>query len=306
LLAEKLGGINSGEALAAQVLEAGGRKIAATIDELIAEYHLQRDQVVLVGGGGGAAALVPFTAKLMKLEHRIARNAEVISPLGVAMAMVRDTVERNIVDPSPEDILRVRREAFEAAVAAGAVAESVEVQVEVDRRRNLVRATAMGTTELRRQDRENKNLTAGQCRESAARSMRIAPESVRLETETGNYFVFTGEDRSRSFFGLFSSTRRLLRVVDRTGVVRLQRGAARVSATTIGDLNAELTRAVEELTDFGDAGRAIPDIFILYGARIANFSGLADLDQVIALTEAELRTMDPSTRLVIVACPKHG
>jgi hypothetical protein len=117
--------------------------------------------------------------------------------------------------------------------------------------------------------------------------------------------VFTGEQLARGFFGLRASRRPLLRVVDRAGVVRLQRGVARVSATTLARLKDELTRAVEALTDYGDAGRQIPDIFILYGARLANFSGLAELEQALALAEVELRSLDPATNLVIVACPKQ-
>lgn len=287
------------------VLNLACRKIAATIEELIAEYHLSRDQVVLVGGGGGAASLVPFTAKLMGLQHRIARNAEVISPIGVAMAMVRDTVERNIVDPSPEDILKVRREAAEAAIAAGAVADSIEVQVEVDKRRNLVRATAMGTTELRRRDEQEAGSGFENCREVAARSMRLSPGEVQLVAETSAHLVFIGSRLTKSFFGLFRSERRLLRVVDRTGVVRLQREQALVSETTLANIQNTLEQAVESLTDYGDAGRAIPDIFILYGARIANFSGLADLAQVTALAEVELRSLDTATKLVVIACPKQ-
>ncbi len=287
------------------VLNLAGRKIAATIEELITEYQLSRDQVVLVGGGGGAASLVPFTAKLMGLEHRIARNAEVISPIGVAMAMVRDTVERNIVDPSPEDILKIRREAAEAAIAAGAVADSIEVQVEVDKRRNLVRATAMGTTELRRRDGEAAASSIEQCQQAAARSMRLPVDEVTLVAETSGHLVFSGEQRTKSFFGLFHSRQQLLRVLDRTGVVRLQRGTGRVCTTALAEIEAELTRAVDALTDYGDAGRTIPDIFILYGARIANFSGLAELDQVIALAEVELKSLDPATKLVVIACPKQ-
>jgi hypothetical protein len=241
----------------------------------------------------------------MSLEHRIARNAEVISPIGVAMAMVRDTVERNLVDPSPEDILAIRRQAAEAAVAAGAVAESVEVQIEVDKRRNLVRATAMGTTELRKRDATQREAGLEECRQAAARSMRIEPGLVLRAAETANYQVFTGEQQLVSFFGLVRSSRRLMRVVDRTGVVRLQREAARVRETTLAAINDELARAVDALTDYGDAGRAIPDIFLLYGARIANFSGLATLEQVAALVETELRSLPPETKLVVIACPKQ-
>ncbi len=306
LLAETFGDFSDGaEAAAEQVLAVGCRKLEVMINELIAEYQLSRDQVVLVGGGGGAASLVPYTAKLMGLEHRIARNAEVISPIGVAMAMVRDTVERNIIDPTPEDILKVRREAAEAAIAAGAVADSIEVQVEVDKRRNLVRATAMGTTELRRRDEGQAVSSLDQCRHAAARSMRVAPEAVKLAAETSGHLVFTAEQQTKTFFGLFNSQREMLRVVDRTGVVRLQREAARISATTLEKIKDELTRAVDALTDYGDAGRAIPDIFILYGTRIANFSGLAELDQVLALAEVELRSLDTVTKLVVIACPKQ-
>src|SRR5205085_6249791 len=141
------------------------------------------------------------------------------------------------------------------------------------------------------------------CQQVAARSMRIDTAQVKLEASTTGHHVFTGEQITHAFFGLFSSRRPMLRVVDRTGVVRLQRGAGRVSATTLTTLKDELTRAVEALTDYGDAGRTIPDIFILYGARLANFSGLAELEQVLALTEVELRALDVATKLVIIACP---
>ena len=310
LLADWLGGNCSATGIAHEVLRIAGQKVAATIEELMAEYQLAREQVVLIGGGGGAASLVPFTGDLMGLEHRIARNAEVISPIGVAMAMVRDTVERNIVDPTPEDILSVRREATEAAVSAGAMPESIEVQIEVDRRRNLVRAVAMGTTELRRAESQDRPADRQDGMSdpylAAARSMRLPAEELVLAAETENYLVFTGTHRSKSFPARWGPPRRLLRVIDRTGVVRLQRGAARVTVTRFYDVEAELGRAAEELTDFGDAGRTIPDIFIIYGGRIANFSGLATLEQVVALAGVELRSIDPETRLVVIACPRNG
>lgn len=294
----------SGEDLAGEVLRLACRTIETTIEDLIIEYQLPRDQVVLVGGGGGAAALVPFLANQMGLEHRIARNAEVISPIGVAMAMVRDTVERNIVDPTPEQILAVRREATAAAVNAGAVPGTIEVQVEVDRRRNLVRAVAVGTTELRPAVKLAQ-VSQAECQQAAARSMRVAADQLTLLASTAHYLVFATEHRTKSFFSAWRSPRPLLRVVDRTGVVRLQRNRARVTVTTPHQLDSELARAVDALTDFGDAGRTIPDIFILNGARVINFSGLTDLEQVVALARVELRSIEPDEELVVIACPKQ-
>ncbi|NBO65447.1 MAG: hydantoinase/oxoprolinase, partial [Acidobacteria bacterium] len=272
----------SGEDLAGEVLRLACRTIETTIEDLIIEYQLPRDQVVLVGGGGGAAALVPFLANQMGLEH----------------------VERNIVDPTPEQILAVRREATAAAVNAGAVPGTIEVQVEVDRRRNLVRAVAVGTTELRPAVKLAQ-VSQAECQQAAARSMRVAADQLTLLASTAHYLVFATEHRTKSFFSAWRSPRPLLRVVDRTGVVRLQRNRARVTVTTPHQLDSELARAVDALTDFGDAGRTIPDIFILNGARVINFSGLTDLEQVVALARVELRSIEPDEELVVIACPKQ-
>ncbi len=146
LLANELGG--NAESHARRLLELAAAKVRPTIDALIAEYELERANVVLVGGGGAAAALVPFVAEHGGFEHRIARDAEVISPIGVALALVRDMVERTIVDPQPEDIVRIRREAAERVIAAGAAPDRVEVSIEIDAQHNRVRAIASGATAM--------------------------------------------------------------------------------------------------------------------------------------------------------------
>ena len=118
-----------------------------------------------------------------------------ISTVGVALAMVRDTVERNIVEPTPDDILAVRREATDAAIRAGALPETIEVQVEVDTRRNLVRATAFGTTEMKRGEEAARAFDLEDCRAAAARSMRLPTNEVGLAATTGALHAFTAERR---------------------------------------------------------------------------------------------------------------
>ncbi len=292
------------EEAAERVLEISCRKVAKTVDELIVEYRLDRHGVELVGGGGGAASLVPGAARMLDLRSRLARKAEVISTIGVALAMVRDTVERNIVDPGPEEILQVRREAAEAVVKAGALPETVEVQIEVDTRRNVVRATAFGTTELKQSDARASLLDMEGCRASAARSMRVELHEAKLAGETAGLYVFTATKEARAFFGLFKTKRTLARVTDRTGVVRLQRADARVSASKVEAIARDLERVITQLTDFGDAGRALPDVNVLVGARIINLSGLADAEQAVALAQTELESLPPDEPLVIVAAPK--
>jgi len=137
------------EDTARQILECATDKVIPVVEQLIAEYGLDRDQAVLVGEGGGAAALIPFTAERLKLSHTISTNAEVISSIGVALALVRDVVERVIPNPQPEDLEAIKREAFEAVVRQGAAEESVEVTIEVNPHSQRVRAIAMGAAEMR-------------------------------------------------------------------------------------------------------------------------------------------------------------
>src|SRR6185503_15553773 len=54
------------EEMARQILDRAGDKILPTVEQLIAEYGLDRDQL-LVGEGGGAGALLPFVAERLGL-----------------------------------------------------------------------------------------------------------------------------------------------------------------------------------------------------------------------------------------------
>ena len=302
-LAEKLG--VSPEDAARRVLDVSCEKVKRQIEELIVEYHLDAATVELIGGGGGAASLVPYTGKLMNLPARLARKAEVISTIGVALAMVRDTVERNIVDPTPEQILQVRREAADAVIKIGALPESVEVQVEVDTRRNLVRATAFGTTELKKEENAERATGIEGCFAAAARSMKTEENAVKLAAETSGLYVFTTEKRTKTFFGLFQQKRQPARVVDKTGVVRLQRSHAEVYQSNVEAIARDLETVITKLTDFGDAGRDLPDAHVLVGSRIVNLSGLAEMEQALALAQTELENLAPDEQIVIIAAPRN-
>jgi N-methylhydantoinase A/oxoprolinase/acetone carboxylase beta subunit len=275
----------SPEALARDVLDIASSKIIAAIDELIADYELDRETLVVVGGGGGAAALIPYAAKRTGLDFRLARDAEVISPIGVALALVREVVERTIVDPSPEDILRIRREAQDAVIAAGASPEGVETVVEIDSQRNIVRATASGATELAETAAhgvldEETRLAA------AARLMRAAIYDVRAVARTPGLTVY--------------GSGRTLRVLDRSGVGRLTLRDGMVRVTAAGCAAEDLRDAIEDATAFGDVGRATPSLYVLHGARIADYSGLLSADQAVALAEEELAGREPDAPVLIL------
>ncbi|MBV9439626.1 MAG: hydantoinase/oxoprolinase, partial [Candidatus Eremiobacteraeota bacterium] len=283
----------SGDALARAILERATQRLRATLEELIADYGLVRPAVVLVGGGGGAAALVPYAAQRLGFAHRIARDAHVISPLGVALALVRDVVERTIVDPQPADLARIRREAIDAAVASGAAPDRVEVAIEVDTARNRVRATASGATALVEGAASTAAPLDDDARLDAAAHHLGAPHAALQVVARTLGLAVVGAARETA-------------IVDDRGVVRLVVPAARVCALAAGEVVGALPSLVEDMTTFGDVGRALPDVFLLRGARLAEFSGLGEAAQIAGLAADELAGVDPGEPVVVVLVPKRA
>ncbi|MDQ6931611.1 MAG: hydantoinase/oxoprolinase [Candidatus Eremiobacteraeota bacterium] len=295
---------NDPEALARALLDKACAKLIAAIDELILDYGLDRETLMIVGGGGGAAALVPYAAQRSGLDFRLARDAEVISPLGVALALVRDVVERTIVDPTPGDILTVRREALDAVIAAGAAPDRVEVAVEIDTQRNLVRATGSGATALVEGSANGAIGESGE-RLSAARTLSCGVDELERIEGTGRLTIYALTRVRKNHFG-FKRTTRELRVLDTKGVARIALRDAQVTVATAGEVQPALERAIEEATAFGDVGRAMPDLYVLHGSQIANLSGLADAPQSIALIQEEIAGLAPLTPVVILASSKKA
>ncbi len=290
------------QAAAQRILELASEKVIATCEELIWEYRLQRAHLELVGGGGAAGVLLPFVAQRLKLPFRIAACPEVISTIGVALAMVRETVERNVANPTPDDMLRIRREAEQAVLKQGAVAGTVEVEVQVDRQRHLVRAIAMGATEIRRKQAAVVG-TGILARPLAPDGQECpSPPAPGLAGTGGAYLAqvavrFLGGEGEvvgeTARFVLFVR-KGVLVAVDRDGVVRLQTRGCTVRPATAGTVRARLAEALDQFSTFGDAGRLLPEIHLVWGGRLLNLSSLADDAQVLALADVELRGLADS------------
>ena len=282
----------AGDVLARAILTRATATLKGAIDELIADYELERANVVLVGGGGGAAALIPFAADALGFEYRIARNAEVISPLGVALALVRDVVERTIVDPAPADLVRIRREAIDAAIRAGAAPDGIEVVVEIDRSQNRVRASASGATALVEGANAVAAASESERLEAARRALRAGTEASRVAAQTS---AFIAVEANRS-----------VAIVDERAVVRLIVPRAAVIVTTVGRLEAAVAATIEEYTTYGDVGRALPDLWLLVGARIVELTGLTSTEDAMALAADDVAGLIDDAAVAIVAVAKRA
>jgi len=289
------------EQAAEKVLEYAAIKNSKVTAQLMKDYEMNPRTTVFVGGGGGASAVVPHLAKTQGQKHKIAKNAPVISTIGVALAMVRDMVERTVINPTNEDIISIRREAEQKAIQAGASPETVEVSIQVDTQRNMVRAIAVGATEMRSKDLLERKLTEEQLLAAVAENLDVNASALKISAENGTMYAIQCENVKKKLLGLVKKKTHPLRLVDEEGIIRLQKEDAMVIECTVEQWKTNVAHILGELTVFDDGGEALPNLFIVPGKRIIDLSGLPTKEQVYSLGEVELGGYGPDEKLILAA-----
>jgi N-methylhydantoinase A len=273
--------------LAKEVLASAAGKVIPTIRTLIKDYQLDEDQQVLIGTGGGIGALLPTVAEQLGLRFEIAKDAEIISSIGAALAMVREVVERVNPDPSSDDIVHLRTETLEAISRLGADPKTVDISVEIDRQTGRIRAIATGAAALRSTG-ETETVSERQARRIAARSLRLSEDEIELAAETAGAFVYAPRTGSRHS----------LRIVDRRGKVRLQRSHALVHRTTVG----KWQDSFRSMNLFGsiDPADAFFGAVLLYDSHLIDVTDESLYSNAVKIVDSELSGVAPGTPLVLI------
>jgi hypothetical protein len=287
------------EEAAEKVLGFSAKKNGKVAAKLLSDYNMDPRTTEFVGGGGGAAAVVPHLAKTMAHRHRIARNAPVISTIGVALAMVRDMVERIIVNPTENDIIAIRREAEQKAIIGGAAPGTVEVTIQVDTQRNMVRAIATGATEMRSKNLLNRKLSETDLLALAADNLDVGPEALAINARTEVMYAVQFNKTEKKLLGLIKKKSKPLRLIDEEGVIRLQKRNAYVLQGSMENWKKQTARILEELTIYDDGGTTLPSFYIVVGKRIIDLSGLPSEAQIYSLAGVELSGYQESTPLIL-------
>ncbi|BCZ49093.1 hydantoinase [Clostridium gelidum] len=278
------------EEVCKQILQKSYEKIKPCIEELAEKYKLERDQMSFVGVGGGAAALIPYTAKFMELDYSIPENAEVISSIGVALAMIRDVVERVIPSPSKKDIADIKKEAANMAIANGAIPDSVEVQLEIDSQTSRVTAIALGSSEVQTTDLL-KACSEDDAKELAAKSMGVCVEDANLVTKSNVFYVFTTKKKDDS---------NQIRIVDKKGFIKVQRGDGEATKCTVAEAEEIIAEMWENLSVYKNDIRLTPDVYLCIGGKVLDYAGMMDLDQLYMVVDTELSSMEPEEEIIII------
>lgn len=289
---------------AQQVLDIALAKVEEIVKELIADYDLNPNIIHLVGGGGSASVVVPGLSKRMGIRGKIAKNAPYISTIGVALALVREQLERNVSNPTDEDIRRIRHDVTEMIVAAGADAATVEITLEIDAQKNVLRAIATGATELRTKDRSKQLKSEAELSALALESVASeGTKSVSAGPSAGTWHVYEVMSQKRALFGILKTTKRALRVLDEEGVIRLQKNDAQALLFNKSELGGRMSDFIDQMTYYSDAGATLPHTYVYYGHKQVDASGIVNKEQLMSLLEMELEFVDESEPIICV-CAK--
>lgn len=287
------------EDCARKVLEFSAVKNSKVVESLIKDYGLDKSTLTFVGGGGGAASVVPHLAEFMACKHKIAKNAPVISPIGVALAMVRDMVERTVPNPTEEDILAIRREAVRKAVQSGANPDTIEVKVEVDTQHQKIRAIAVGATELRTKELSGATKSDEELIALAAENLKTTPDQIKIEADNGSMAALTYEQTVKAML-FFKKKVNTLRLMDRDGVIRLQKKNATVTSCMPDKWKSTLKRLLEDNTVHGDGGAEIPNLYVVLGRRIIDLAGMQSEGQIMSLCQVELAGVQADEKMIVI------
>ena len=290
----------SGKEAARQVMNLAMNKLSVVVEELIAEYELDRNFVTLVGGGGSGAVVVNALAEKMGVKARMAKNAPFISTIGVALAMVREQMERTIANPTDEDITKIREDIIEKIVRSGAKEETVDVSIEIDAQKNILRAIATGATELRQKSLGAAQLTREQMTEIAAESLGAKTDKTHYVTGTGRWSLFETE-LQKKVLGFIPTKRKAAAVVDREGVVRLRNEKAEYVVFSKGRQTEIFNQFLDDNTTYSDANATIPKVFVFYKEKMLDLTGMQTASQLYSILNVETQNLSPEEEILAVA-----
>lgn len=289
------------EELCKTAMEISMKKVKQIVDELIVDYNLNKNLIYLIGGGGSASVVVPFLGEMMGIRHKIAENAPYISTIGVSLALVREQIERNVSNPTDEDIRKIRHDVMEVITRAGADAATVDIAIEIDSQKNILRAIATGATELRTKDRNTQMKSEEDLLKIISEADKVEKQNVQQVGQEGRWHAYYVNVEKKALFGLIKTKKRFTRIIDEEGVIRLQKNDAKIMVMKKKQLSTRFEEFVDSLTQFSDAGAILPKTYLFFGQKMSDLSGVVNKEQLLGLADMELEFVEDNQEIIVVS-----
>jgi N-methylhydantoinase A len=295
ILAQRIG-VTTQEA-AKYILEISAKKILEILEPMLREYKLKNDNIVIIGGGGGASVLVPYLAQKLHIKYTISEHSEVVSSIGVAAAMIHEEREKTITNPKPDDASSLMEEVKQIALNRGATPESLILQSVYISERSLLRVTAVGNVNLDIGNTNVKKINYEEARKMACNLFGVS-EGVHHIFEMANYHVFACEIYKKKLF--LKSRKRPVLILDKFGVVRLFVENAEIIDGDPTEVADKIDFLLLNSNGKSNSNDLAPQVHILDGIKIVDFSSLAAREQVSRAVRFELEKTSSHQIIAII------
>jgi N-methylhydantoinase A/oxoprolinase/acetone carboxylase beta subunit len=278
-VSEKLG-VEPGE-LAKRIVKTGAAKAIDVARSFMFDYGLKKYALWLVGGGGGVNSLVPAVADELGIEHRVVSHCDVISSIGAALAVATSVREVSTFDPQPDEFALLRSQTLSELASAGIDASEVEFDFAYDDRAKVLRCTATGGRAFEATGAADEKSVAN----AAAASLKTDAARVTRTWANDFYRVFTVKKRREGTFRRGGET--WMAVVTSLGAARLVTAGFEGTPLKGANLADEVSRIVRENTAYTDAGELVPEVYVIAGHLLLDFTSLATPSQIATSLAAQ-------------------
>jgi hypothetical protein len=179
--------------------------------------------------------------------------------------------------------------------------DTVEITVEIDSQRNILRAVATGATELRTKNLNEREKTEDELSAIVRESAGAGVDHVEHLAQTGGWHAFSVVTVTKSLFGLLKKKNSVVCVVDSLGVIRLQKSNAGILTVQKRALEGKLSAFIDEMTTYNDGGALLPRCYLYFRQKAVDLSGVMEKEQLLPLIRLELEFVDDDEPLLIVA-----
>jgi hypothetical protein len=198
--------------------------------------------------------------------------------------MIHEELEKTVTNPVPEDITVLAEQVKKAALDRGALPESITIQSEYVSERSVLRVTAMGNVSLDIGTANAQEINEEEAHVLACELFGIN-NGVQRIFDMKNYHIFACEMSKKKLF--LKSRKQPVLVLDKYGRVRLSVDNAAIFNGSPEDVSDRIDVLLRQHS--ADGGDLAPQVHILDGIKLMDFSSLTAPEQLARAVRNELK-----------------
>ena len=284
------------EMVAQEILKMATAPLAKEVGDLVRALPVPREEMILVGGGGGCAVYLSSIGEKLGIKSVVAPKHDVFSAIGAGLALLHESEEKSVSDFSQSVIQDARGNVEKKLIQMGADPASLEISVDLDRRRGVLRAEGFGSLPMSGQS--VLPLSSDQIHKALEDRFVSKTDAVALLEETPLIRIWRIHKKIRRLF--WTHARHFLVITAPDGSIRWLRENAQVRLVLTRNADEAIRNIFREESKYGDAGRQLPPIHILIGSRIIDLSGLQTEEEAISMVRNELQRSPSNDKFFLV------